>query len=84
MRIWARACKEVGEEISLYPGTKHSRACQLLNDYGLSKSDLKEAGDWARMESVDKYAKVEVATRKNLLEGKVRKLERKESKRDKK
>jgi integrase len=84
MRIWAMACKETGEEISLYPGTKHSRACQLLNDYGLSKSDLKEAGDWARMESVDKYAKVEVATRKNLLEGKVKKFERKEKKREEK
>lgn len=42
--------------------------------YGLSKSDLKEAGDWARMESVDKYAKMEVVTRKNLLEGKVVRL----------
>ena len=47
----------------------------MLNVYGLSKSDLKEAGDWSRMESVDKYAKVEVATRKGLLEGKVRRLE---------
>ena len=52
-----------------------ARATQLFNVYGLSKSDLKEAGDWSRMESVDKYAKVEVATRKGLLEGKVRRLE---------
>lgn len=65
----------VGENIALYSGTKHSRATQLFNVYGLSKSDLKEAGDWSRMKSVDKYAKVEVATRKGLLEGKVRRLE---------
>jgi integrase len=74
-RRWAAACESVGEDITLYSGTKHSRATQLLNVYGLSKSDLKEAGDWSRMESVDKYAKVEVATRKGLLEGKVRRLE---------
>jgi len=73
-RIWTAACKSVGEEITLYSGTKHSRATQLLNVYGLSKSELKEAGDWSRMESVDRYAKVEVATRKNLLEGKVTRL----------
>lgn len=70
-RLWGAACKQAGEDITLYAGTKHSRATQLLNVYGLSKSDLKEAGDWARMDSVDKYAKVEVATRKALLEGKV-------------
>ena len=35
------------------------------------------------MESVDKYAKVEVATRRGLLEGKVRRLEtRKKEKKD--
>jgi hypothetical protein len=47
----------------------------LLNVYGLSKSELKEAGDWSRMENVDRYAKVQVATRRNLLEGKVVRLQ---------
>jgi len=74
-RIWSAACGTAGEDITLYSGTKHSRASQLLNVYGLSKSDLKEAGDWARMDSVDRYAKLEVATRKDLLEGKVKRLE---------
>jgi integrase len=69
-RIWKEACKATGETIDMYHGTKHSRASQLLNEYGLSKSELKEAGDWARMDSVDKYAETEVATRLNLLEGK--------------
>ncbi len=81
--IWKAACKKTGENISLYAGTKHSRASQLFNEDKLSKADLKEAGDWARMESVDKYTKVEVATRKNLLEGKkvvVLEERRKESK----
>ncbi len=81
-RLWDAACKVAGENIDLYSGTKHSRASQLLNVYGLSKSDLKEAGDWARMDSVDKYAKMEVATRKNLLEGKVVKLASHEIARD--
>ena len=75
-RIWAVACAGVGEDITLYSGTKHSRATQLLNVYGLSKADPKEAGDWSRMESVDKYAKVELATRRNLLEGKVVRLQK--------
>jgi integrase len=70
-RIWSTACEIAGEDINLYSGTKHSRASQLFNVYGLSKSDLQQAGDWSKIESVDKYAKVEVATRKHLLEGKV-------------
>ncbi len=70
-RIWAAACEKVGESIDMYRGTKTSRASSLLNEYGLSESELQMAGDWATLESVKKYAKTEVATRKNLLEGKV-------------
>lgn len=69
--IWSRACDKAGEDINLYPGTKHSRACHLLNECGLSKYDLKEAGDWASMTSVNRYAETTIATRKVLLEGKV-------------
>jgi integrase len=75
-RIWKEACNKVGESISLYAGLKHSTACQLVNDYGLSLSDLQTAGDWARPDSVKRYAVVEVARKKELLEGKVIKLQR--------
>jgi hypothetical protein len=74
-RIWRSACKKTGEKISLYAGLKHSTACQLVNDYGLSMSDLQMAGDWARPDSVKRYAVVEVARRKELLEGKVIRLD---------
>jgi integrase len=74
-RIWKAACKKTGESISLYAGVKHSTACQLVNDKGLSLSDLQAAGDWARLDSVKRYAVVEVARRKELLEGKVIKLQ---------
>lgn len=72
--LWNKACAQVGESISLYPGTKHSTASQLMNEHGLNKAELQVAGDWKRAESVNKYAKVEVATRKNLLEGKIKQL----------
>lgn len=74
-RIWKAACRQTGEKISLYAGLKHSTACQLVNDCGLSLSDLQAAGDWARLDSVKRYAVVEVARRKELLEGKVIRLD---------
>lgn len=70
-RIWKAACEKAGEKISLYAGLKHSTACQLVNDHGLSMSELQAAGDWARPDSVKRYAVTEVARRKELLEGKV-------------
>lgn len=70
-RIWKTACEKTGEKISLYAGLKHSTACQLVNDKGLSLSELQMAGDWARLDSVKRYAVVEEARRKELLEGKV-------------
>ena len=74
-RLWRTACEVCGESISLYAGLKHSTACQLVNDHGLSMSDLQMAGDWARPDSVKRYAVVEVARRKELLEGKVIRLD---------
>ena len=74
--IWKEACKKTkGEGISLYAGLKHSTACQLVNDCGLSLSDLQSAGDWARLDLVERYAVIEVARRKvNRLKGKAIKL----------
>ena len=75
-RLWAAACKAAGEDIWLYRGTKHSTASQMINERGYSQSELQMAGDWARLESVKKYGKVEVSARKALLEGKVVDLEK--------
>lgn len=73
-RIWKAACSDVGESISLYAGLKHSTACQLVNDHGLNLADLQLAGDWARLDSVKRYAVAEPARRKELLEGRVVRL----------
>lgn len=69
--IWKAACKKAGESISMYAGLKHSTACQFINEKGGSMSELQMAGDWARPDSVKRYAYTDVARRKELLERKV-------------
>ncbi len=69
--LWKAACKITGENIDLYHGTKHSTASQLINEDGYSIYDLQMAGDWARLDSVKPYGKIEVSTRKAILERKV-------------
>ena len=49
-RIWREACKKAGETIRPYHGTKTTRASQMYNEEGMSRSDLQVAGDWARYE----------------------------------
>ncbi len=78
-RVWKRAATECGETIDLYRGTKTSRAMSLVNDYGLSLSELMSAGDWKTMAAVKKYGDVTPETRKNLLQGKVRKMKEEKS-----
>jgi hypothetical protein len=68
-KIWDRAAAEVGESIRLYAGLKHSTASQMKNEWGYTDDQIQEAGNWSRKESVKKYAKTEVAARRNLLEG---------------
>lgn len=65
------ACAKVGETIRLYAGTKHSSCSQLVNEYGYNMHDVQMATDHARLESVRKYAKVEVSARKAILEKKI-------------
>lgn len=72
--LWSEACERTGEHIGMYSGLKHSTASQLVNEYGYNIHDLQIAGDWARLESVKKYAKIEVSTRQAILERKVVKL----------
>ena len=73
-KIWNKACKEAGEDIKLYPGTKHSSCYQFLNEKGGTESELQSVTDHARLESVKNYGQVEVARRKELMERKVVKL----------
>jgi hypothetical protein len=68
-KIWDRAAASVGETISLYAGLKHSTASQMKNEWGYTDEQIREGGDWARLDSVRKYAKTEVSARRNLLEG---------------
>jgi integrase len=68
-KIWDRAAAQVGESIRLYAGLKHSTASQMKNEWGYTDDQIQEAGNWSRKESVKKYAKTEVAARRNLLEG---------------
>lgn len=66
--IWKKACKETGEDIPLYAGTKHSSCSQYVNQYGLSEYELQKITDHARLESVKRYAKTEVSRVKELME----------------
>jgi integrase len=74
-KLWKDACKEVGEGISLYAGLKHSSCCQYINEKGLSMSDLQAITDHARLDSVKRYAKTELARKRELMERKVIRLE---------
>lgn len=42
--IWDKACEEAGEDIDCYRGTKTTRASQMVNEEGVSMSDLQIAG----------------------------------------
>jgi len=66
--IWRKACKLVGESIDLYSGLKHSSCSQYINEKGLSLSELQIITDHKRLDSVMKYAKVEVARKRALME----------------
>ena len=70
-KLWKNACKRVGENISLYAGLKHSSCCQYINEKGLSMSDLQTITDHARLDSVKRYAKTELARKRQLMEHKV-------------
>ena len=71
-KLWNEAASKCGETLSLYDGTKKSTAGQMVNELGYSLSELKEAGDWADIRSVESYAQIEVARRRELLEGRGR------------
>jgi hypothetical protein len=74
-KLWKDACKRAGESISMYAGLKHSSCCQYINEKGLSMSDLQAITDHARLDSVKRYAKTELARKRELMERKVIRLE---------
>jgi len=75
--LWKTACRCVGESIDLYSGLKHSSCSQYINEKGLSLSELQIITDHKRLDSVRKYAKVEVARKRALMErGKVIEMRR--------
>lgn len=67
-KIWKKACKEAGEDIALYDGLKHSSCSQYVNEKSMSLSDLQTITDHARLDSVKRYAKVEVSRKRELME----------------
>jgi integrase len=72
--IWRDACKKVGESIDLYSGLKHSSCSQYINEKGLSIYDLQALTDHARLDSVRKYAKFEVARKRELMHRNTKKV----------
>ena len=74
-KLWKDACKKAGEHISMYAGLKHSSCCQYINEKGLSMSDLQTITDHARLDSVKRYAKTELARKRELMNRKVIPLE---------
>ncbi|MCB2216119.1 tyrosine-type recombinase/integrase [Desulfofustis glycolicus] len=75
-RIWKEACKKANEQISMYDGLKHSSCSQYVNEKNMALSDLQLITDHARLDSVKRYAKVEVSRRRELMEGNVVKLKK--------
>lgn len=71
--LWRHACAACGEDIDLYSGLKHSSCTQYINEKGLSMSDLQQITDHARLESVRRYAKMEIARKRELM-GRVKKF----------
>ena len=74
-KIWKKACIDAGEEISMYDGLKHSSCSQFVNEKNMSISDLQTITEHARLDSVRRYAKVEVSRKKELLQKKVVSIE---------
>jgi len=69
--LWNQACKEVGENIRMYAGLKHSTCSQYINEKGLSVDEVQMITDHARRDSVLKYAAVQVEAKRRLMESNV-------------
>jgi len=67
-RIWRKACQLSGEDIDLYSGLKHSSMSQFVNEKRLSMSELQIISGHKKIESVYKYASVELDRQRELME----------------
>jgi len=67
--LWHKACEQVGEDIDMYSGLKHSSCSQYINEKGYSIDEVQMMTDHARRESVKKYASVQLDAKRRLLEG---------------
>ena len=68
--LWKKACQEVGEDIPMYAGLKHSSCSQYVNEKGYSLDEVQMLTDHARRDSVKRYAAFELEAKRKLLEGK--------------
>jgi hypothetical protein len=66
--IWNRACKVCGEKIRMYAGLKHSSCTAFINEHGGSIDELQMLTDHTRRDSVLKYAEVQLATKRRLMD----------------
>lgn len=69
-KIWRRACKQVGEDIDMYSGLKHSSCSQYINEKHYSLDEVQIMTDHAERSSVKRYAAVQLDAKRRLLEGK--------------
>jgi len=67
-RIWAKACKAVGEDIGLYAGLKHSSMSQFVNEKKLNIAEVQMISQHAKIESVYKYVSVDLDRTRELME----------------
>lgn len=68
--VWKKACKQVGEDIDMYSGLKHSSCSQYVNEKGYSIDEVQMMTDHARRESVKRYVNVQLDAKRRLMEGK--------------
>jgi integrase len=65
--LWNRACKEVGEDIRMYAGLKHSSCTQYIAEKGLSVDELQMITEHARRASVLRYAAIPLEAKRRLM-----------------
>jgi hypothetical protein len=70
MQKLKKACPQVGGDIDMYSGLKHSSCSQYINEKHYSLDQVQMLTDHRRRESVQRYASVQLDAKRRLLEGK--------------
>jgi hypothetical protein len=68
-KLWHKACEQVGEDIDMYSGLKHSSCSQYINEKHYSIDQVQMMTDHAKRESVMRYASIQLDAKRRLLEG---------------